>query len=81
MKKQPLALRIDADLLNEARRCAAEENRTLTNLIETLLKARIARGPSAPTEPPSPRAAISVAPDVVPPSELKANAARRRRAR
>jgi hypothetical protein len=45
--KQPIALRIEADLLKEARRCASEENRTLTNFIETVLKARIAGGPRA----------------------------------
>jgi hypothetical protein len=40
--KQPIALRIEADLLAEIRNCAAEENRTVTNFIETVLKARIA---------------------------------------
>lgn len=39
--KQAIALRIDPDLLANARRCAAEENRTLTNFIETVLKARV----------------------------------------
>lgn len=37
--KQPLALRIQSDLLAAVRRCAAEENRTVTNFIETALKA------------------------------------------
>lgn len=36
--KQAIALRIDPDLLADVRRCAAEENRTLTNFIETVLK-------------------------------------------
>lgn len=40
--KQPLALRIEPDLLEAVRRCAADENRSLTNFIETVLKARIA---------------------------------------
>ena len=39
--KQAIALRIDPNLLASARRCAAEENRTLTNFIETALKARV----------------------------------------
>ncbi|MCB4825580.1 hypothetical protein [Roseicella aerolata] len=43
--KQPIALRLEVDLLKEMRRCASEENRTLTNFIETVLKARIAAGP------------------------------------
>jgi hypothetical protein len=36
--KQAIALRIDPDLLADVRRCAADENRTLTNFIETVLK-------------------------------------------
>ena len=51
--KQPIALRIEVDLLNEVRRCAAEENRTLTNFIETALKARIAAGPRSLTRSPA----------------------------
>ena len=43
--KEPIALRIEADLLKEVRRCASEENRTLTNFIETVLKTRVATGP------------------------------------
>lgn len=39
--KQPIALRIEVDLLEAVRRCAAEENRTLTNFIETVLRSRV----------------------------------------
>jgi hypothetical protein len=46
--KQSIALRIEIDLLKEVRRCASEENRTLTNFIETVLKTRVAAGPCAP---------------------------------
>ena len=49
--KQPIALRIEVDLLKEVRRCASEENRTLTNFIETVLKARIAAGPRSLARP------------------------------
>ncbi|MFC7478273.1 hypothetical protein ACFQS7_28300 [Dankookia sp. GCM10030260] len=50
--KQPIALRIEADLLAEVRRCASEENRTLTNFIETVLKTRVAAGPHSLARPP-----------------------------
>ena len=40
--KQPLSLRIDADLLAAARDCARQDNRTLTNFIETALITHIA---------------------------------------
>lgn len=36
--KTPITVRIDPELLIAARRCAVQENRTLTNLIETVLK-------------------------------------------
>jgi hypothetical protein len=36
--RQAVTFRLNADLLSEARRCAAQENRTLTNFMETLLK-------------------------------------------
>lgn len=39
-KKMPLGLRLDPDLVVAARRAAALESRTLTNLIETLLRER-----------------------------------------
>lgn len=56
--KHPLSLRIDADLLAAARDCARQDNRTLTNFIETTLIARIAamtqdragRGPTPPSQ-------------------------------
>jgi len=50
--KQPIALRMEADLLTEVRRCAAEENRTVTNFIETVLKARVAAGSRSLARPP-----------------------------
>ncbi len=36
--RHAVTFRLDTELLAEARRCAAEENRTLTNFMETLLK-------------------------------------------
>ena len=39
--KTPITVRIEAELLDAARRCAREENRTLTNFIETLLRQRV----------------------------------------
>jgi hypothetical protein len=63
--KQPIALRLEVDLLKEVRRCASEENRTLTNFIETVLKARIAAGPCSLARPSA--------------GELEAGEGRRRR--
>lgn len=40
--KTPLALRIDPTVLAAARECARQDNRTLTNFIETALRQRIA---------------------------------------
>jgi hypothetical protein len=39
--KKPLAIRIDADILEATRDCARRDNRTLTNFIETALLRRI----------------------------------------
>lgn len=39
--RQAVTFRLDSELLAEARRCAAEENRTLTNFMETLLKRHV----------------------------------------
>ena len=39
--KTPITIRVEAGLLAAARRCAAEENRTLTNFIETVLRRRV----------------------------------------
>lgn len=39
--KKPVTFRIDQDLLEEARRSARAENRTLTNFVETLLKTKV----------------------------------------
>ncbi|MGY3697751.1 hypothetical protein ACVIGA_007831 [Bradyrhizobium sp. USDA 3240] len=39
--KQAITVRIDPDLLAIARACAKQENRTLTNFLETALKERI----------------------------------------
>lgn len=38
--KQPITIRLDPELLAAARICAKEENRTLTNFLETALKER-----------------------------------------
>lgn len=40
--RQAVTFRLDSELLAAARRCAAEENRTLTNFLETLLKRHLA---------------------------------------
>jgi hypothetical protein len=40
--KKPVTFRIDQDLLEQARRSAQAENRTLTNFVETLLKTKVA---------------------------------------
>ncbi|MCJ2061063.1 DUF6364 family protein [Methylobacterium sp. J-048] len=44
--RRPLAIRIDGEVLAAAKLCARQDNRTLTNLIETLLRERIAASPS-----------------------------------
>ncbi len=44
--KKAVTFRIDRDLLEQAKQSARLENRSLTNFIETLLKARI--DPGAP---------------------------------
>lgn len=44
--KTPITVRIDADLLSQARRCAREDNRTLTNFIETILRQKVAERPA-----------------------------------
>jgi hypothetical protein len=77
--KQPIALRIEAGLLAAVRRCAAEENRSLTNFIETVLKVRVT-GQSRPlTGPPVCEVnAASLAP-AVPPSGRTARKGRRPR--
>jgi len=45
--KKAVTFRIDRDLLETARRLAAAENRSLTNFIETVLKARFEDGAAA----------------------------------
>ena len=40
--KTPVTVRIEAGLLGELRQLARDENRTLTNLIETVLRQRLA---------------------------------------
>jgi len=39
--KQPITIRLDPELLATARMKAKEENRTLTNFLETALKERL----------------------------------------
>jgi hypothetical protein len=39
--KQAITVRIDPELLASARLCAKQENRTLTNFLETALKERV----------------------------------------
>jgi hypothetical protein len=40
--KHAVTLRLDLELLKAVRRCASQENRTLTNFVETVLKEHIA---------------------------------------
>lgn len=40
--KKAVTFRFEAALLDDARRCAVRENRTLTNFIETLIKMHVA---------------------------------------
>ena len=40
--RQAVTFRLESELLAAAKRCAAEENRTLTNFLETLLKRHVA---------------------------------------
>lgn len=51
--KKALTVRVDPDLLDAARACAAREHRTLTNFIEMSLRGRIgelaARAPATPS--------------------------------
>lgn len=51
--KTPVTVRIEAGLLAELRLLAREENRTLTNLIETVLQQRLARPVARPETPPA----------------------------
>jgi hypothetical protein len=46
--KQAITVRIDSELLANARALAKEENRTLTNFLETALKERIGASVSSP---------------------------------
>ena len=39
--KKPVTVRVDPDLLDAARACAAREHRSLTNFIEMSLRSRI----------------------------------------
>jgi hypothetical protein len=78
--KRPIALRVEAGLLAAVRRCAAEENRSLTNFIETVLKARVAGRPRPPAGPPvSEGDAAALAPAAVPPSRRAASNGRQPR--
>lgn len=53
--KKAVTFRFDAALLEDARRCAVRENRTLTNFIETLIKIHVA----------SQRSGVEAAPDAL----------------
>jgi hypothetical protein len=50
--KKPVTFRFDPDLLDRARRSAQADNRTLTNFVETVLKAQVDR-PDARVSPPA----------------------------
>ena len=51
--KQPITIRLDPELLATARMCAKEENRTLTNFLETALKERFSASGVASASKPS----------------------------
>ena len=53
--KKAITIRIDPDLLVAAQACARQDNRTFTNLIETLLRQRIAASSSFEASPPPAR--------------------------
>lgn len=38
IEKKVVSLRLDEDFIEELKQCAKEENRTLSNLIETVMK-------------------------------------------
>lgn len=59
MPKKAITIRVDAALLAAVRRCAADENRTLTNYIETVLKHALL---SSRSVAPTVEADLSVAP-------------------
>jgi post-segregation antitoxin (ccd killing protein) len=46
--RQSMTIRIDQDLLNQAKACAVLENRTLTNYIETLILKDVRPQPARP---------------------------------
>jgi hypothetical protein len=41
--KKPVTFRLDQELLEKARRTAQADNRTLTNFVETVLRAQVDR--------------------------------------
>lgn len=52
--KKAVSFRLDPDLLENARRIAARDNRSLTNFIETLVKDQVERAmtdDAAPVQP------------------------------
>lgn len=51
MDRVPLNVRIDRDLRERLQAIAREQNRTLSNLVETELKRVTTTGQTAPTEP------------------------------
>ncbi len=77
--KRPIALRIEPGLLAAVRRCAAEENRSLTNFIETVLKVSVAGRPIPPAGPPVCDVDAAFAPAAAPPSGRTASKGRRHR--
>jgi hypothetical protein len=50
--KQAITIRVDPKLLTRARECAQQENRSLTNYIETALKELIGNLPAVGTPHP-----------------------------
>ena len=55
MEKVPLNVRIDPELRRRLQAVASEQNRTLSNLVETELKRLVGMVATVPTEPPKKR--------------------------
>jgi predicted HicB family RNase H-like nuclease len=55
VEKVPLNVRIDPELRRRLQAVASEQNRTLSNLVETELKRLVGMVATVPTEPPKKR--------------------------
>ncbi len=59
--KTPITVRVETELLAQARHCAQQKNRSLTNFIETVLRRRISEMTAlhAPLQRQASRKAVS----------------------